>query len=288
MRRTISIAALAALMGCCSWAQPADDAPAFEAASVKPSPPPESGRNAFFRVSMDGGPGTGDPARIDYRNCSLASIAGRAYKVSYWQIVAEDWMSREKYDIAATVPPGATKEQFEAMLRRLLADRFKLRVHHETRQMEAYSLTVAKNGPKLKPHVETAAEADATAPAPDAIGNLKADSNGYPILPKGMGMAMMDDKARLQWDNADVAALVNQLSGQLGAPVNDDTGLLGRYDIALYWAASRPGAEPKADLGPDPDLFAAVAEQLGLKLEKKKGPVDILVIDHAEKVPTAN
>ena len=99
-------------------------------------------------------------------------------------------------------------------------------------------------------------------------------------------MAMTKDRFRYQKNDADLAWLAEMLSDRLEAPVRDDTGLRGRYDIGLYWSARPLSVQPAAGAGPD--LIAAVQEQLGLKLEKKKGPVEILVIDHAEKVPTGN
>jgi uncharacterized protein (TIGR03435 family) len=261
--------ALAALFCCGAWAQPAADAPAFEAASVKPSPPPDL--SVGYVISRRaGGPGTGDPTRIDYRNMPLASLVSLAYNLSPSQISGPDWMNLENFDIAAKVPAGATEEQFRLMFQRLLAERFKLQVHREIKEFPRYSLTVARNGPKLKPHVE--------APPPEA--------QGYPILPPGIGFGMINGMGRIRMNGTDLAPLVKRLAAQLEAPVADDTGLKGKYDIMLTWSERPPGAE--ADGGAGPGLIAAVEEQLGLKLEKKKGPVEILVIDHAGKVPTGN
>ena len=283
MTRTILIAALPVLACCSSWAQPAGDSPTFEVASVKPSPPPEGGPLGFFRVSADGGPGTNDPTRIDYRNMSMGNLVVRAYGIKHFQLSGPDWINSEMYDIVAKVPPGATKEQFSLMLQNLLVERFKLQIHRETKDLPMYYLGVAKTG-KLKPHAEAPPPADADKPPADAPRPIKTDQDGYPVLRPGTTMAAMNGKARLQVDDKDLAWLVAQLSAQLGAPVHDDTGLKGQYDFALYWSTRPPAAD--ADTGPD--LFAAVTEQIGLKLEKKKGPVEILVIDHAEKVPTAN
>src|SRR5271157_237246 len=238
MTRGIRIAALAALFCWAAGAQPAADSPVFEVASVKPAPPPEPG--AGFTVSMRGGPGSGDPTRIDYRNVSLFNLVTGAYGVEHWLISAPDGMGMEKYNIDAKVPPGATRAQFRMMLQNLLAQRFKLQVHRESKEVLQYSLTVSRNGPKLKPHGEAPQAADADQPPPGVQGPPKTDSGGYPILRGGMGMAMMNGKARLQWDGANVSWLVGLLSGQLHAPVKDDTGLQGKYDIALSWLTSAP------------------------------------------------
>jgi uncharacterized protein (TIGR03435 family) len=283
MTRTVPLAALAALLCRGACAQTQAETPKFEVASVKPSPPPDPS-TGYVISKADGGPGTKNPTRVEYRNYSLAGLVSRAYDLSFWQLSAPDWMNMAQYDIDAKVPPGATREQFRLMLQNLLGERFKLRVHRDTKEGTLYSLTVARGGPKLKPHVE-APEPEGS-PGPDNSGRVRTDSGGYPLLPRGIGVGVMNGKGRFQEAGADLARVVSVLSTQLGAPVKDSTGLEGKYDIALYWTARPPNAEPDADTGPD--LLAAVQEQLGLKLERKKGPVEILVIDHAEKVPTGN
>jgi uncharacterized protein (TIGR03435 family) len=105
--------------------------PAFEVASVKQAAP----SNGPVRSSMRGGPGTSDPGRITYTNVTLMSVLLRAYEVKSYQASGPDWLSSERYDIAAEIPPGATKEQFNLMLQRLLADRVHLALHHETKQI---------------------------------------------------------------------------------------------------------------------------------------------------------
>jgi uncharacterized protein (TIGR03435 family) len=283
MKRAITVAALAALSCWGAWAQPAAETPAFEVASVKPSPPPDP--NTGYVVSKrSGGPGTQDPTRAEYRNYSLEGLVERAYDLSPRQISGPDWMKLENFDIDAKVPPGTTVQQFRLMLQNLLAARFKLSVHRDTKEGSLYSLTVARSGLKLKPHAEAPPPEGGS--VPDDPGRPKFDSRGYPVLPPGIGFGMINGMGRLRLANADLAQLVTRLAAQLGEPVKDDTGLEGKYDIALFWSERPPGAEMDADAGPD--LVAALQEQLGLKLERKKGPVEILVIDHAEKVPTGN
>jgi uncharacterized protein (TIGR03435 family) len=286
MTRTILLGALCALESVSSWAHPADD-PTFEVASVKLAVPPE-GRNAITTVRMDGGPGTQDPTRIDYQNVSISNLITQAYGLNHWQLSGgPDWMNMPLYDITARVPAGATKEQFQLMLQNLLAQRFSLQVHRETKELPTYSLTVGKNGSKLKPHVEVPSPPDTDGkPAPEESGRPKLGADGYPILSGGTTMAMMNGRARVQMIDKDVAWLVGQLSAQLGGPVSDETGLTGKYDIALYWSSRRPNAQTDADN--EPDLIAAVQQQLGLRLEKKKGPSEMLAIDHVDKEPTGN
>jgi uncharacterized protein (TIGR03435 family) len=279
MTRTILLGALCAVA---SWARPADDPPTFEVASVKLSVRPE-GRNAITTVRMDGGPGTQDPTRIDYQNVSMNSLITRAYDLNHWQVSGPDWMYMPLYDITARVPAGATKQQFQLMLQNLLVERFSLQVHRETKELPIYSLTVGKNGSKLKPHVEVPPPPDsADKPAPEGSGRPKLGAGGYPILSGGTTMAIMSGRARVQMVDKDLAWLAGQLSVQLGGPVSDETGLTGKYDIALYWSSRQTDADN------EPDLIAAVQQQLGLKLEKKKGPTEMLMIDHVDKEPTGN
>lgn len=115
---------------------------------------------------------------------------------------------------------------------------------------------------------------------------MRRDSGGYPILPPNTSVAMSNGKARAQLDGVDLARLVDLVSSQLGAPVKDATGLAGTYDIALFWSIWPPSADPAGSGGPG--LPEALEEQLGLKLERRKGPGEVLVVDHAEEVPTAN
>jgi uncharacterized protein (TIGR03435 family) len=251
----------------------AQDGPTFEVASIKPADiAPDGGHVRWLR----GGPGTGDPTRIDYHNASLSDLICKAYGVEYYQIVGPDWLRMERYEIAATVAPGSTKEQLQSMLRNLLADRLKVQLHRDRKEMEGYSLTVAKGGPKLKAHVETPPD-----DKPQSFGS-KTDSDGYPVIPRE-GLAENNGRARMKLPDEGVDTIASMLSLQLGSPVNDDTGLTGKYDLDLFWN-TRPPEE--ADNGPD--LVTAVHEQLGLKLEGKKTPVDVVVVDHAERTPTAN
>jgi uncharacterized protein (TIGR03435 family) len=148
----------------------------FEVASVKPSGP-RSIRNS------DGGPGTHDPERFSFTGAVLRDLLYRAYGLEDYQqqISGPGWIDTEKYDIAVKIPPGATKEQFRQMLANLLAERFQLKVHHETKQLPVYELVVGKNGPKLK---ESVKDPDAIAPAAGPPSPDR-DRDGFPVLPAG-------------------------------------------------------------------------------------------------------
>jgi len=276
------------LTGAILHAQSTDTRPTLDAASVKPAPPPD-GRGGR-RVAMMGGPGADTPGRINFENIGLGAVISKAYGVKNYQISAPDWFNSERYNIIATVPPGTTLEQFRLMLQNLLADRFKVALHKETREMPIYSLAIAKNGPRLKKAAPDPPP-DANSPTDDREsrpGPLAKDRDGYPVLGPGMTMAMMGDRARMA-NKGHMQVLVDMLAAQTGRPVVDATGLTEEYGFALYWIPRPPGADPTAAEDPaGPDLFTALQEQLGLKLEPKKGPIEVLVIDHAEKIPTAN
>jgi len=246
--------------------------PAFEVASVKPAPPATDNR---MRVGM-----TGDAGRVNFSNVTLIDVVARAYNVKAHQISGPDWLKSERYDIVATLPSGASRDQMPLMLQSLLADRFKLTLHRESKVMPVYALVVGKNGPKLH----------------------EADSQG------GLRMSMGPKGLQLT-GKVSIPALTEALSRFTDRPVVDMTELKGNFDIDLGWkpdgqpggpgffgppgGGGRPpegGGEGKAppDSADAPSIYTAVQEKLGLKLEGRKSPVEILIIDHAERVPTEN
>ena len=250
----------------------------FEVASIRSSAPPTS---SHIRVEFEGGPGTGDSTRFSCRNCSQSLLVMHAYGVEYDQIVGLNSRT-ELYDIEARVPEGATKDQFRMMLQKLLSRRFNMRLHQETRQMQAYELVVGKNRPRIKESIAGRGFQETT--ASNASRNTL-DAEGFPILPKAQsGYASVNGRARLQMLNSTIDQLASKLSNQLDTPVINATGLAGTYDYALYWAArSVDGTDDGS-----PSLFSAVESQLGLRLQPKKAAVTIIVIDHADRAPTEN
>ena len=141
------------------WAQAPTE---FEAASIKPAAPMTPGR---MMIGMRGGPGTPSPGQMTFNNVSLAQIMQRAYDVKSYQLSGPDWMSSARFDISAKVPAGTTKAQSKVMLQNLLADRFKLVLHHSTKESSIYALLVAKGGPKLKESTKESTE-DGKLPLP--------------------------------------------------------------------------------------------------------------------------
>ena len=310
MNSKFRCAGLLALSACAAWSQSTPASATFVAASVKPAPPPEMGR---MMVRMAGGPGTPSPGQITYTNVSLKNVIMNAYNVKGYQISGPSWLDSERFDIVAKIPPGATREEFRLMLQNLLAERFKLALHHDTKELPVYALVVGKNGLKMK---ESAKEDPAAAPAagPDAgPPQIKMGKDGMPQLPAGNRpgtmMMMSAGKMKMQSTRQSIGGLTDMLSNQLGRPVIDETKLTALYDFTLEFApgdgiimAGHAGAMPAPPAdggfgGPSaggsddqggPTLVTAVQEQLGLKLESKKGPVDMLVIDKLEKTPTEN
>ncbi len=133
------------------FGQAPDKTLTFEAASVKPAAAPvPDGRGRIMIAGPSGGPGTKDPGRIRYPFMNLKQLLTTAYDVKAYQISGPAWLDSERYDITATMAPGTTKEQFQVMLQNLLAERFKVAIHRETKELPMYSLVVAKSGSKLK------------------------------------------------------------------------------------------------------------------------------------------
>ena len=249
-------------------AQVADGRVTFEVAAVR------SARGSGGEQAFSGGPGTASPGRITYTNCSLQTLLLIAYGVPPNRLSGPGWLRTEMFDIVAKVPEGATPDQVPPMLQNLLIERFKLALHREPKEAEGYALVVAKNGPaaKLKE---------------PAIAKSELDKDGFPKLAPGVRSAytLKADRsaARVvarQLIMAEVAKLFRTPAG--GVDVVDKTGLTGAYDFTLYFA---PGGTIE---DPSGNFRATVERELGLRLEKAKVPVDVLVIDHIEKVPTEN
>jgi uncharacterized protein (TIGR03435 family) len=227
---------------------------AFEVASVKrATPSPGGGSNSSMRL---------DPGRLTCTNVSLKKLIWESYSVKEYQVAGPDWISTEIYDIAATLPPGTTGDEVRLMIQTLLAERFKLTLRRETREMPVYALVVGKNGSKLQ-EVE--------------FGRASTSLSG----------------GRFTAVKVPMRNVTEFLSRQTGRPVLDETGLKGFYSFTLDFApeeaapAPAPGS-PIPDSAVGPSLFNALQEQAGLKLEARKAPVEFLLVDHAEKIPTEN
>ena len=255
--------------------------PVFEAASIK-TPDPNLGNQM---IPVRGGPGSADPDRVLYSNISLRSMLYYAYGFAGREIVGPSWLGSGRFDIAATAPPGTTKEQFTLMLRDLLAERFHLVAHREAKEEQGFNMVVAKNGPNLKNASDADVEATGKPPAGPPLESAT-DSKGYPQLARpGMIYPSVPGSeghaihliARAQ----KLADLARILGGQMGHPVVDKTGLTGLYDFTLEFAmGSLDVANTYARDIPD-----ALEQQLGLKLEPAKISTETLVVDSLGEHP---
>jgi len=308
MRQSVAVVAGMAITVAGVATAQGDSGPKFEAASERLAGPPVPGPPGGF-----GGPGTSDPGRVWYPRSTLRDLMLIAYDVAADQIVCPDWAVTERYAVAATISPGATKGQFKLMLQNLLAERFQLRLHHETRDLPVLELVVADGGPRMG-KAEAVAPGDAGVEPPSvAPETLPVDRAGFPVVPPGLRQAGTFNNGimRLTFRRTSVAELAQQLrtlvnladGAGLTAPparVVDHTGLSDLYDFTLEFAgspfppaASVPGVADAAAAsepgGSGPNLAGALERQLGLRLVRgTKAPFDVLVVDHALKTPVAN
>ncbi|MGO9965795.1 MAG: TIGR03435 family protein [Bryobacteraceae bacterium] len=250
MKRIPAMLAVALLPWFGAAAQSGGGAPAFELASVRPARP---GRGGAPRFAVT-------PGRLTVQNTSLRHIILEAYGVEDYRLRGPDWIDSERYDIVAKSPASVRRHaEMMPMLKALLADRFQLEVHHESKELEVYALIVSKQGHKLQ-----------AAKAGEAAGQ------------KGR-----EDEGHIHFESLRMGQLAAILSGLLRQPVVDQTGVEGSFAVWLDWtpghADAAAGAAP-----PNASLFVALNELLGLGLQMRKAPLDVLIIDRVEKLATEN
>jgi uncharacterized protein (TIGR03435 family) len=287
---------------------------AFDVASVKAAATPA--REPMFCL-LPCSPGerlTVEGSRVDIRNMSLQRLIVAAYRIKPYQLSGPDWMSGERFDIAARIPAGVAADRLPEMLQALLAERFKLAIHRDNKDLPVYALVLGKNGSKLQP---AKAEA-ASAPLPETDGSrpLYTPQGDARILPDGGAVAKSEllgtihsgpgphGGMQFEFLNLSLPGLAELLGPHMDRPVVDQTGISGSYHFLLPELG--PGGEGRrkgggdggragsdaADTEKPRDVFAeelfAVIERAGLKLEKSKAPVETIVVEHLEKTPTAN
>jgi len=244
----------------------------FEVASVKPATPDQAQARRRSTVSAD---------RLEFHNVTLWYCISYAYGMRSFRISGPDWLRKERYEIVAKGPAGTRREDLPEMMQTLLADRFRLQTHRETREIPALVLTPGKQGPKLKEAGSESGDGQGGA----QVGMSVSESGGEQLNVKGGTMS----------------TLVNTLTGLLGLPVVDKTGLAGRYDFTLEFTRSEtagpnatggyneppPFPPPPAGAEPGVSIYSSI-QQLGLKLVAQKLPLDVLIVDRADKTPTGN
>ncbi|MGD0888921.1 MAG: TIGR03435 family protein [Acidobacteriaceae bacterium] len=226
-----------------------DARPAFDVATVKLD---TCGGPKSNRASSD---------QIIITDQTLKQLVVLAYSVQPYQVSGPAWMESVCFDITAKYPPGTKFSDRWLMLRSLLEDRFKLTVHHESREMPGYALIVAKGGFKLKP-----------------------SDPGEPSTSGGDQGHVWTFRAR----KIEMSTLAYELADSLGDVVVDRTGLQGVYDFQLRWASDDMSSPADSDANSAPSIFTALQDTLGLTLQRQKVPVDVIVVDHVERVPTEN
>ncbi len=272
---------------------PADPNIRFDVASVKAADTSSGGM--MMRMM---------PASFEAAGVPLRLLLRQALQKPDYQIIgAPGWVDTERYTVAAKAPSGTPQNAMPVMMVNLLKDRFQMTTHTETREMPIFNLVVARGDRRLGPSLkESSAECQATIAA-------RAGGAGAPTVPAAPGGppvfdpngpiacgVMRTGPGMLGAGGRAIAQLVQMLSNSTGRPVVDKTGLTGAYDFSLRFApepgsfgplgAPPPGVLPAPD--PDaPNLYTAVQEQLGLKMESARGPVEVVVIDRLEK-PTVD
>jgi uncharacterized protein (TIGR03435 family) len=271
-------------------------APAFEVASIKPN------NSGDGRVMMQNQPG-----RFSATNTTLRMLIRNAYQLQDFQISGgPSWLTSDHFDIVAKIPdsfrdlppasPLSGPGPLQLMIRSLLAERFKLVVHTETKEQTIYGLVMARSDGRFGPQLKKS-ETDCAAMMAAARGRGPAMPPPGPPQPGDkMPCGIRIGPGNMVVGGATLAQFANTLGMFVGRIVQDRTGLTGNYDINLMWTPDQmppraPGAPADQpirvngiDIDPNgPSIFTAVQEQLGLKLESTKGPVDVLVIDSADK-----
>lgn len=294
MLRNMTIVVAALLIAVAPTARAQSSRPQFEVASIKPTDP------GNHRVAIVGQPG----GRLIVTGARLNALISFAYAVRDFQILGgPNWMTTDRWDIDARAeegtvgppvgPPDPNRPNpLGIRMQSLLEDRFLLKMRHDTREMPVFELTVAKGGPRVKLSVDQSPfkppEPGTAAPPPTQPGAP---------MPRG-GMSIMLGGGELHATAVPVSNLAGALSQIVGRTVIDKTDLKGLYDIELKWtpdvgqAVGPPGALPPGVLPPPidptgPSLITALQEQLGLKLESARGPVEVLIVDSVSR-PTEN
>jgi len=235
--------------------------PSFEVADVKVN------KSGETRMAVDFQPG----GKLSMRNVPMKVMIILAYHVRPDAVTGgPGWLESDRFDVVAKALQTTSPDELRLMLRTLLAERFKLAIHTDQKIMPAYALALGKTAPKLEPSAAALLTDQRCGPGEGAAGQKH-------VVCQHITMAVLAD------------TLQEIAPRDITIPVVDQTGLAGAYNFKLDWApAVRAGAETPSDVPAGPTLFDAVETQLGLKLESKKLPLPVIVIDRVERTPTDN
>jgi len=247
----------------------------FEAASLKPAKLSPFTGNSGMYIGCLGGPGSKDPQRLTCTKQTLRTMLERAYHLRSAQIHGPSWLDEDIFDVAATIGSGATKEDTDQMLQRLLTARFQMSVRRSTRVQPIYALT-AVNGDAKLPRSQ-----------PDDDDAAKSREMGHNAGRKAAAMRGHRIVAIMQ-AHMSMPELAESLSARLDRPVVDSTGITGAYRIELVFALDGPDAGPDGATGPEPTTPSQALAELGLRLEKTNAPVEDLFIDKITRTPVQN
>ncbi|MGH9648475.1 MAG: TIGR03435 family protein, partial [Bryobacteraceae bacterium] len=293
--KTIRISILSALASVAILAQAPPPRVEFEVASIRPSDPILSAADASkIGLHIDG-------AQVNLGKLSLNDFLAMAYKVKLYQISGPEWMASDRFDINAKLPAGSKGDQIPQMLQALLTDRFGMKFHREMKEFPVYTLVVEKTGLKMKeslPDLADAADQHKSFDVSTSVSQTRTTIN------YGNGMYITFGDNAFEGNKVPGSAIAEMLARFVDRPVVDKTELKGNYDFKLQFSpedfiammmraalaagvALPPEALKSIDASNGDSLFTAL-ETLGLKLEQRKAPIDVLVIDHIEKSPSDN
>lgn len=292
--KVIRSIAFALFLSAAAFAQTGAPKPEFEVASIKPSAPfiAGAGNSLGVGVHIDG-------SQVRCTQLSLKDYTRMAYNLKDYQISGPEWIGSERFDINAKVPEGTNRDQVRGMIQTLLVDRFQLKSHMEKKEFPVYALTVAKGGLKMKespldPEEPGKAQVDVKASGSAAGTSVS--------LGRGASFTMADNK--IQGVKLSMVQIADLMARFLDRPVVDLTGDKGTYDFVLEFTTEDframmirsaiaagvtlpPQAIAYADAQSGDSLYTAL-QAAGMKLERQKAPLEVLVIDHVLKTPSEN
>jgi uncharacterized protein (TIGR03435 family) len=299
-RYRLSALAAVAVLGPGLFAQAPAGRPEFEVASIKPSPPDQANQvNGGLHI---------DGSQVSCVRFSLNDYIGMAYNVKRYQISSPDWMASERFDITAKIPAGDAAKNVPKMFQALLEDRFQMKMHRESKELPAYALVIGKSGPKIQ---ESPADSSHDGGTHQDGGTQRREVNvavsgrqGGATVNYGNGSYFTFADDRFEGRKLSAALMSDVLARFTDRPIVDMTNLKGVYDFVVDFSpedframgiraaiaagvAIPPQVLQQVESASGDSLLNAV-EKLGLKLESRKAPIEVLVIDHSEKTPTDN